>query len=98
MKCVDGAVTDTVGRSVLRCDREEGLELGKEERRNHKGTRNDCRGQEKGPGPGLLCIKRGFKPSLSDRVRGRERRRRFTAEGTIVYSRLWRSQGMVGGH
>ena len=47
MKCVDGAVTDAVGRSVLRCDRGKGLELGKEERRNHNGTKNDCRGRER---------------------------------------------------
>lgn len=47
MKCVDGAVTDAVGCSVLRCDRGKGLELGKEERRNHKRTKNDCRRRER---------------------------------------------------
>jgi hypothetical protein len=82
MKCVDGAVTDTVGRSVLRYDREEGLELGKEERRNHKGTRNDCRGQEKGPGPGLLCIMRGFRAIFLIAFGG-QRHRQSTAESTI---------------
>jgi hypothetical protein len=70
MKCVDGALTDTVGRSERRCDRGEGLELGREERRNHNGTKNDCRGSGKGPGPGLLCMLRGSDPHPSDRSGG----------------------------
>jgi hypothetical protein len=43
MSCVEGALRTLKKR--LQCDKGTGLELGKEERRNRKRTKNDCRGR-----------------------------------------------------
>jgi hypothetical protein len=60
MKCVDGALTDTVGRSERRCDRGEGLELGRRYGETITGQRMIV-GVGKGSGSGVAMYVEGVR-------------------------------------